>query len=75
MLTRDNEELWFFGYLLECYANAKERNAGEVLREWDEKGITQEIYDGYFAYHQERMENAYEDIDSLAATGTHAFCT
>ena len=44
-----------------------------MLREWDEKGITDEIFDGYFQYHQERIENAYEDIDSLAATGKHVY--
>ena len=72
MLTREQPEMWFFVYLLEYYAAAKDRNAGDVLREWDEKGITQEIYDNYFQYHQERIENAYEDIDCLMATGRHA---
>ena len=70
--TRTNEALWFFGYLLERYACAKNRNAGDVLREWDERGVTQEIFDGYFQYHQEAIENAYEDIDSLLATGRHS---
>ncbi len=69
MQTGPNEEMRFFGYLLECYAYAKGRNAGDVLREWDERGVTQEIYDGYFQYHQERLENAFEDIDALVATG------
>ncbi len=73
MTTRTNEALFFFGYLLECYAYAKGRDAGDVLREWDKGGVTQEIYDGYFQYHQEAIENAYEDIDSLVATGRHAF--
>ncbi|MBR0226180.1 MAG: DUF3791 domain-containing protein [Thermoguttaceae bacterium] len=59
--------------MLEHYAYAKGRNAGDVLREWDGRGVTQEIYDGYFQYHQEAIENAYEDIDSLVATGRHAF--
>ena len=67
-----NEEMRFFVYLLEYYAYAKGRTAGDVLQEWDAHGITQEIYDGYFQYHQERIENAYEDIDSLVATGRHA---
>lgn len=26
---------------------------------------------GYWGYHTERIENAYEDIDSLLATGKH----
>ena len=73
MATIENEEMRFFGYLLECYAYAKGRDAGKVLREWDDRGVTQEIYDGYFQYHQEAIENAYADIDSLVATGRHAY--
>ena len=65
------EEMEFFLFLIERYAYEKNRPTGDILREWDEKGITDEIYDGYFQYHQERLENAYEDIDSLAATGHH----
>jgi hypothetical protein len=67
------EEMKFFLFLIEKYAQAKNRRTGDVLREWDEKGITDEIFDGYFQYHQERIENAYEDIDSLAATGKHVY--
>ena len=68
----NGEEMWFFMYLLECYAESKGRPTGEVLREWDEHGMTREIYDGYFRYHQERLENAYDDIDCLMETGRHA---
>lgn len=67
-----SEEMWFFMYLLEHYAEFNARSTGEVLREWDERGLTQEIYDGYFQYHQERLENAYDDIDCLMETGQHA---
>ncbi|MBR4877729.1 MAG: DUF3791 domain-containing protein [Rhodocyclaceae bacterium] len=66
------EEDWFVVYLLEHYAAHKGRKTGQVLREWDAHGITGEIYDGYFQYHQERLENAFADIDSLLATGRHA---
>jgi hypothetical protein len=31
------------------------------------------IYDGYWGYHTEAIENAYEDIDSLVATGKRAW--
>lgn len=68
-----SEEMVFFLFLIERYANEKGRSTGDVLREWDEKGVTQEIYDGYFQYHQEAIQNAFRDIDSLVATGTHAF--
>ena len=63
----------FFLFLIERYANNCGRSTGDVLREWDEKGITEEIYDGYFLYHQERLENAYDDIHSLVTTGKHAW--
>ena len=39
----------------------------------DPRGITQEVHDNYLMYHQERLENAFEDIDSLLATGKHAW--
>ncbi|MBO4458498.1 MAG: DUF3791 domain-containing protein [Butyrivibrio sp.] len=67
------EEMIFFLYLIERYSNVKNRETGDVLREWDEHKITQEIYDNYEVYHQERLENAYDDIDSLISTGKHAW--
>ena len=63
----------FFVFLLENYACAKNRPTGDVLREWVEKGVAQEIFDGYFIYNQEALTNAYRDIDSLLATGWHAY--
>ena len=66
-----DEELKFFIFLIENYSYTKNRPTGDVLNEWDEKGITEEIFNGYFQYHQERLENAFEDIDCLAATGKH----
>lgn len=67
-----SDELRFFILLLEKYAYDRNRPTGDVLREWDDRGITQEIYDGYFQYHQEAIENACADIDSLMTTGRHA---
>ncbi len=67
------EEMRFFIYLLECYAAHKNRKTGDVLKEWDEHGITQTIFENYWVYHTERLENAYEDIDSLLETGEHAW--
>lgn len=66
-----SDELNFFIFLIENYACYKNRPTGDVLREWDAKGITDEIYNGYFQYHQERIENAYDDIDCLMTTGKH----
>ena len=65
--------LKFFLFLLERYAWAKNRPTGEVLLEWDARGVTREIYDNYEQYHQERIENAVADIDSLVACGEHAW--
>lgn len=66
-----SEEFLFLNYLLECYATYRGITACKVLEEWDEHGITQTIYDNYWGYHTERIENAFEDIDSLLKTGKH----
>ncbi|MBQ7649356.1 MAG: DUF3791 domain-containing protein [Victivallales bacterium] len=67
-----SDEMAFFIYLLEQYAAFKEKKTGDVLREWDEHNITQTIYDNYWGYHTERIENAFDDIDSMIATGKSA---
>jgi hypothetical protein len=63
------EEMKFFIYLLEYYAAYKNEKTGNVLKEWEKHGITQKIYDNYWLYHTERMENAYMDINSMISTG------
>lgn len=65
------DEFKFFSYLLESYANYKNKMTGDVLEEWDNHNITDIIYQGYWQYHTEAMENAYADIDSLLTTGKH----
>ncbi len=67
------EEMKFFMYLLEFYAAHKNRKTGEVLAEWESKGLTKKIYDNYWVYHTEAIENAFADIDSLLDTGKHAW--
>ena len=67
------EEMTFFIYLLEQYAAYCGRKTGDVLREWDRKQLTQRIYDNYWEYHTERLENAFADIDSLLKTGKSAW--
>jgi len=42
------DEMQFFLFLIERYANHKNRPTGDVMREWDQKGVTQEIFDGLF---------------------------
>ena len=68
-----SNEMDSFIYLLESYAGHKGRTTDEVLREWDERGITKTIYDGYCGYHTKAIENACEDIDCLMSTGEHAW--
>ncbi len=46
----------FFIYLLERYAEYKNQSADVVLKQWDELGLTQFIYDMYKMYHCERIE-------------------
>lgn len=68
-----SKEMCFFIYLLEYYSEYRKEKTGNILKEWDEHKITQEIYDNYWLYHTERIENAFMDIDSLLATGEHAW--
>lgn len=68
-----SKEMEFFIYLLEHYAQYKGVSAGDALREWDGHAITQDVYDSYEMYHAERLENAFEDIDSMLTTGKHAW--
>lgn len=68
-----SDEMDFFLFLIERYAEKKSRFTGDVLQEWENKGITQEIFDGYWEYHQEALENAFADIDILVATQKHAW--
>ena len=60
-----SKEINFFIYLLEKYADKKNKNASDILKEWDKLNITQLIYDMYEKYHTETLENAFEDIDKI----------
>ena len=68
-----SDEMIFFLYLIERYAEYKNRSTGDVLKEWDNHNITDTIFENYWMYHQERIENAFDDIDSLVTTGKHAW--
>ena len=63
-----SKEMNFFIYLLEKYADKKNKNASDILKEWDKLNITQLIYDMYEKYHTETLENAFEDIDKIIET-------
>lgn len=58
-------EMEFFIFLIENYAEYKNTTADKVLKLWDELNLTGFIYDMYERYHAERLENAFEDIDKL----------
>lgn len=62
-----SKEMDFFIYLLESYAAYKDTTADKVLKHWDELDLTDFIFDMYERYHSERLENAFDDIDELAA--------
>ena len=66
-------EMSFFIYLLEQYAAYRKAKTGDILREWDQKQITRTIFDNYWGYHTERIENAFQDIDSRLHTGKSAW--
>lgn len=68
-----SEEMSFFIYLLECYAAYKNRKTKDVLSEWEKKGLIKKIYDNFWLYHTERIENAYEDISNLEQSGKFAW--
>ena len=60
-----SKEMNFFIYLLENYAEYKNKNAGDVLSLWDKVGITDFIYNMYEMYHIESIQNAFNDIDRM----------
>ena len=60
-------EMGFFIYLIESYADYKNTSADVVMKFRDKLGLTDYIYDMYERYHPERIENAFEDIDRLVA--------
>ena len=68
-----SKEADFFIYLLERYAEYKQKSVKSVLKEWDALKLTDFIYDMYEIYHIVRRENAFLDIDSLMETGKAAW--
>lgn len=67
------KETDFFIYLIESYAKYKNTTADKILNTLDEKNLTDFVYDMYEMYHIERLENAFEDLDSLIKTGKPAW--
>ena len=70
---RLSPEMDFFIFLLEQYAAYKHTTGDKVFKEWSERNLVQWIYDNYWGYHTEALENAFQDIDSMMATGKPAW--
>jgi hypothetical protein len=58
-----SNEILFFVYLLEKYAEYKGTSATESLKVFDQMHLTNYIKQMYPMYHTERLENAFLDID------------
>ncbi len=73
MRLRDAGQRCNYARANECHAFEKGRPTGDVLKEWDERGITQCVLDNYLQYHTEAIENACAGIDSMLETGRPAW--
>jgi iron-sulfur cluster repair protein YtfE (RIC family) len=60
-----SNEMAFFVYLLEKYAEYKNENTYSLLKEWENSKLIDYIMQMYPMYHTERIENAFADIDRL----------
>jgi hypothetical protein len=66
-----SNEVSFFVYLLEKYAEHRDTGARQILELLDGAGLTDYVMQMYPMYHTERIENAFRDIDRrLAARDT-----
>ncbi|MDR1680154.1 MAG: DUF3791 domain-containing protein [Prevotellaceae bacterium] len=62
-----SNEMQFFVYLLEKYAEHKGTTATSILRSFDEMHLTEYVKQMYPQYHIERLENAFADLDRKSA--------
>jgi len=58
-----SNEIAFFAYLLEKYAEYKNENTADMLAKWEQSNLIEYIMQMYQMYHTERIENAFADID------------
>ncbi len=65
-----SEQAKFFVLLIERYSDWKNLSTKAVYEKWKESGHLKDIYDRYWIYHQEALENAFHDIDHLMETGS-----
>lgn len=59
-----SEKSKYFLFLIEQYALYKGISGKQVLDLFIEKNLIEYIYNMYYTYHTERIENAFEDLDS-----------
>jgi hypothetical protein len=62
-----SEESRYFLYLVEQYALNKGITGKQVIDLFESKNLIEYIYDMYYTYHTERVENAIEDIERRIA--------
>lgn len=67
-----SKEMDFFIFLLEQYAQSRGTTADKTLKLWDSLQLTERIYNMYERYHCESLDNAFSDIDLLAADKQNA---
>jgi hypothetical protein len=58
-----SNEISFFIYLLEKYAEYKNESSASLLSKWESSNLIEYIKQMYPMYHTERIENAFADID------------
>ncbi|WP_297053952.1 DUF3791 domain-containing protein [uncultured Dubosiella sp.] len=68
-----SEQAKFFILLIERYSDWKNLSTKAVYEKWKESGHLKDIYDRYWIYHQEALENAFHDIDHLMETGSFLY--
>lgn len=59
------EEMEFFTFLMEHYARYKNTTADKILHQLDDLNLTEYVFNMYWRYHIEALQNAYNDIDRL----------
>jgi len=62
-----SNEMAFFVYLLEKYAEYKNENTYSLLKKWEDSNLIDYIMQMYPMYHTERIENAFADIEKTMA--------
>jgi hypothetical protein len=60
-----SNEIAFFAYLLEKYAEHKNEDTASLLLKWEKSNLIEYIMQMYPMYHTERIENAFADIDRV----------